>query len=112
MKAKIAVGVWLLVGAGLAGAQPPAGGGGGFTPPTFDGLDTDKSGSLSKQEVGAFFAGRPAGPQGAVNVDDVFGRWDADKNGSVSKQEFDNRPRPAGPGGGPPPGAGGPPPAR
>jgi hypothetical protein len=90
----------VLVGvAGAALAQPP----GGFTPPTFAGLDTDKNGSLSKAEVGVFIATIPAGPQGAPNVDTVFGNWDANKDGSVSQAEFDSRPRPAGPGGGPPP---------
>ncbi|MBF8270589.1 MAG: EF-hand protein [Gammaproteobacteria bacterium] len=74
-----------------------------FTPPTFEGLDTDKSGALSKEEVGVFVAGIPAGPNGPANLDDVLGRWDANKDGSVTKEEFDNRP--------PPPGAGGPPPA-
>lgn len=78
-----------------------------FTPPTFDGIDKDKNGSLSKQEVAAWVATIPAGgPNGPPNADDVFGRWDANKDGSVSKQEFDSRPRPQGG----PPGAGGPPP--
>jgi hypothetical protein len=86
--------------AGWALAQAP----GGFTPPTFAGLDTDKNGSLSKAEVQAFVATIPAGPNGAPNVDTVFGNWDANKDGSVSQAEFDARPRPAGPGGGPPPG--------
>lgn len=107
MRTQIAVACILLAGAGTAAAQPP----GGFTPPTFDALDTDKNGSLSKPEVAAFFAGRPGGPQGAPNADAVFGRWDANGDGSVSKEEFDSRPRQGGPGG-PPPGAGGPPPAR
>jgi hypothetical protein len=81
-----------------------------FTPPTFDGIDKDKNGSLSKQEVAAWVATIPAGgPNGPPNADDVFGRWDANKDGSVSKPEFDSRPRP--PGGGGPPGAGGAPPA-
>jgi hypothetical protein len=87
--------------AGTAAAQ------GGFTPPTFAGLDTDKSGSLSQEEVAKFVATIPAGgPNGPPNAADVFGRWDANKDGSVSKAEFDARPRPAGPGGGggPPPG--------
>jgi len=75
-------------------AQAP----GGFTPPTFDGLDTDKNGSLSQAEVEKFVATIPAGPNGAPNAADVFGRWDANKDGSVSKQEFDARPRPTGPG--------------
>ena len=74
-----------------------------FTPPTFEGLDTDKSEALSKEEVGVFVAGIPAGPNGPANLDDVLGRWDANKDGSVTKEEFDNRP--------PPPGAGAPPPA-
>jgi hypothetical protein len=109
VKIKIAVGLTLVAAAGLAGAQPPGGGGGGA--PTFEGLDTNKNGSLAKEEVAAFFAGRPAGPNGPPNVDEVFGRWDGNKDGSVSKAEFDARPRPAGPGGGPPPAAGGAPPA-
>lgn len=83
-----------------------------FTPPTFDGIDKDKNGSLSKQEVAAWVATIPAGgPNGPPNADDVFGRWDANKDGSVSKQEFDSRPRPQG-AGGPPPAGGAPPPAR
>jgi hypothetical protein len=100
------IGCVVLVVAGVAVAQPPGA-------PTFAGLDTNKNGSLTKEEVGAFFAGR-GGPQGAPNVDDIFGRWDANKDGSVSQQEFDSRPRQGGPGGPPggaPPG-GTPPPAR
>jgi hypothetical protein len=91
----------LLLVAGAAGAQAP---GGGFTPPTFAGIDTDKNGSLSKAEVGVWVATIPAGgPNGPPNVDTVFGNWDANKDGSVSQAEFDARPRPGG-GGGPPPG--------
>ena len=85
---------------GAAVAQAP----GGFTPPTFDGLDTDKNGSLSQEEVAKFVATIPAGgPNGPPNAATVFGNWDANKDGSVSKAEFDARPRPGG-GGGPPPG--------
>lgn len=90
----------LVLVAGAAGAQAP---GGGFTPPTFDGIDKDKNGSLSQAEVAAWVATIPAGPNGAQNPADVMGRWDANKDGSVSKAEFDARPRPQG-GGGPPPG--------
>lgn len=94
----------LVLVAGAAGAQAPGGGGGGGL--TFEGLDADKNGSLSQDEVAKFFAGRPAGPNGPPNPAEVFGRWDANKDGSVSKAEFDARPRPpgGGGGGGPPPG--------
>jgi hypothetical protein len=74
----------------------------GFTPPTFDGIDKDKNGKLSKEEVAAWVK-TINGPNGPPNADDVFGRWDANKDGSVSKEEFENRPRPQGPGGGAPP---------
>ncbi len=101
MRTKI-LGCLLVAAAGAAVAQPP---GGGFTPPTFDGLDTDKNGSLSQAEVAVWVKTIPAGPQGAPSAADVFGRWDANKDGSVSRQEFDSRPRPQGPGGGAPGGA-------
>jgi len=94
----------LVLVAGAAGAQAPDDGD-GFTPPTFDGIDKDKNGSLSQAEVAAWVATIPAGPNGAQNPADVMGRWDANKDGSVSKAEFDARPRPqGGGGGGPPPG--------
>jgi len=102
---KAVIGLTLAGAAGFALAQPPA----GFTPPTFDGIDKDKSGALSQAEVGAWVATIPAGPNGPQNAADVFGRWDANKDGSVSKAEFDSRPRPAGAGGGPPPAGGAPP---
>ena len=86
-----------------ASALAQAPGGGAFTPPTFDGLDTDKNGSLSQDEVSKWVT-----TTGRGNAGEVFGRWDANKDGSVSKAEFDARPRPQGPGGGGPPGAGGP----
>ena len=62
-KTVIAFAFAVTAGSGLA--QPP----GGFTPPTFAGIDTDKTGSLSKAEVGVWVATIPAGPQGAPNVD-------------------------------------------
>jgi hypothetical protein len=97
---KTVIALALAVAAGSALAQPPA----GFTPPTFDGLDTDKSGSLSQAEVAVFVARIPAGgPNGPPQAATVFGNWDANKDGAVSRAEFDARPRPAGPGGAEPP---------
>ena len=104
----------------IAAAQPPGGAGGG---PNFDAFDENKDGSVSKEELTAFFtrmrtnapagaggaggpgAGGPGagGPGGGMfNPDTLFERWDANKDGSISKQEFDERPRMG------PPGAGGP----
>jgi hypothetical protein len=101
----LAFGGALAIGAHFAYAQG--------TPPTFAGIDTDKNSSLSKAEVAAWLKGRPAGPNGAPNADDVFARWDANKDGSVTQAEFDARPRQGGGGGGPPgAGGGGAPPAR
>ena len=80
-------------------------------PPSFDGLDTDENGALSKDEVQEFMAQFPrggprggggqrgeddrprGGPRGEPNIDMVFGRWDANADGAVSREEFDNRPR-------------------
>jgi Ca2+-binding EF-hand superfamily protein len=81
----------LLAGARLGWSQQ-------FQPPSFDQLDKDKNGSLSKQEVTDFFAqlaGRGNGNAqgGGPNVDQIFARWDANGDGNVSKEEFDNRPR-------------------
>jgi len=91
MKTHIALGsaLALALGAQLVTAQQ-------FTPPTFDGIDTDKNGSLSKEEVGAWVATIPAGPNGPASLDEVLGRWDANKDGSVTRQEFDSRPPPPG----------------
>jgi hypothetical protein len=74
--------------AGVAAAQ------GGITPPTFDGVDTDKSGGISKEEVAAFFKSVPPGPFGPFPAEATFDLWDANRDGTVSKAEFDARPRP------------------
>jgi len=80
-----------------------------FTPPTFDGIDKDKNGKLSKEEVAAWVKTLPPGPNGPRSADEVFARWDTNEGGSVSKEEFDARPR-GGQGQGPGGGAGGGPP--
>ncbi len=97
--------VTLLLGARLACAQPPA-------PPSFDAMDKNKDGVLTKDEVVAFFEARRAagggagagGPPGGggspPDPAQIFARWDANGDGKVTKAEFDARPRPAGAGGG------------
>ncbi len=91
----------VLLGTRIAAAQPG--------PPSFEQIDADKSGSLSKDEVVKFFEQRRAaagggggGGGGGFDPAQVFERWDANHDGSVSKAEFDARPRRGG-GGGPPP---------
>jgi hypothetical protein len=74
--------------AGVAAAQ------GGFKPPTFDGVDTDKSGAISQEEVVAFFKNVPPGPNGPFPAEATFDLWDENDDGTVSKAEFDARPRP------------------
>lgn len=59
---------------------------------TFEPLDTDQDGWLSKEEVAAFAARIPNRP----NADEVFARWDTNNDGKVSKEEFDTRPRGSG----------------
>ena len=85
--AAVATGVALFGQASLA--QPG--------PPSFDALDTDENGELSKEEVSAMLARRQGGGgrgEGrGPSVDMVFGRWDADSSGAISREEFDNRPR-------------------
>jgi len=54
-------------------------------------LDTDDSGTLSKEELAKVI------PE--ERVDRAFSRWDADENGEISEEEFDNRPPPPGMGG-------------
>jgi hypothetical protein len=86
----------------LASAQPG--------PPSFDQIDKDKNGSLSKEEVAASFTERRAaaggpprgagagGPPGGGPPDpaQIFARWDTNGDGKVTKAEFDARPRPGG----------------
>jgi len=104
----------VLVATQVVLAQPPA-------PPSFDSLDSDKSGSLSKDEFAAFFSATPRdgrrgagngnrggtdGPPGGAgsppNPSDIFARLDSNGDGSVSKEEFNNRPAPPRSGGRPP----------
>lgn len=92
----------LLLGARLACAQP--------APPSFDAMDKNKDGVLTKDEVVAFFearraagggqgaggpaAGGPPGGGGPPDPAQIFARWDTNGDGKVTKAEFDARPRP------------------
>jgi hypothetical protein len=107
----------LLLGARLVSAQPPG-------PPSFDAMDKNKDGVLTKDEVAAFFearraagggqgrgpgAGGPPGGGGPPDPAQIFARWDTNGDGKVTKAEFDARPRPPGGGQGGGQGGGGPP---
>lgn len=70
---------------------------------SFDSIDTDNNGLLSKAEVfvftgkvsergGRFVRGAAEGSVG----DMLFATWDTDQNGSINRKEFDSRPRGAG----------------
>ena len=73
--------------------QGMGGGMGMGATPTFEALDADGDGSISKKEMGKFI--RPD------MLDQRFGRVDADGDGVVSREEFDNRPQGGGMGGQP-----------
>ncbi len=77
-----------LVATSAAFAQQ--GGGGAIT---FESLDTDGDGIVTKEEFTANF--KPPGRNGNPPPDPamVFGRIDADGNGEISAEEYENRPR-------------------
>jgi hypothetical protein len=63
---------------------------------SFEALDADKSGGLSREEMVVFFEGRA----GAADSSRLFALWDTNGDGTLSKYEFDTRvrtysPRPA-----------------
>jgi len=60
---------------------------------TFESLDTDGDGIVTKEEFIANF--KPPGRNGNPPPDPevVFTRIDADGNGEISAEEFENRPR-------------------
>lgn len=59
---------------------------------TFESLDTDSDGVVTKEEFKANF--KPPGRDGrAPDPEMVFGRWDADGNGEITAEEYENRPR-------------------
>jgi hypothetical protein len=58
---------------------------------SFEDMDLDDDGSISKEELGKVIP--------AERVDNAFSRFDTDEDGKLSKEEFDNRPPPPGMGG-------------
>jgi hypothetical protein len=79
-----------LVAASAALAQQGGGGGGAIT---FESLDADGDGVVTKEEFTANF--NPPGRNGGSPPDPemVFTRWDADGNGEITAEEYENRPR-------------------
>ncbi len=71
-------------------------------PITFESLDADGDGIVTKEEFTANF--KPPGRDGRPPPDPetVFGRVDADGNGEITAEEFENRPRRGGQGQPPP----------
>ena len=62
--------------------------------PVFADIDKNKDGKITKEELAAYFAARPAAPgRPAPDADAMLGRWDTNKDGAVSQAEFDARPR-------------------
>ena len=111
----ISAAIVLAGGIQLAYAQPP-GGGGGFTPPTFDAInqadaDGNKDDHLTLEEVTAYFeemmagfgGGRGGGgPGGGMDIAAIFAGWDTvpeGGDGMITEEEWDARPaRGGGPG--------------
>ena len=79
-----------LVATSTAFAQQGGGGGGGIT---FESLDTDGDGIVTKEEFTENF--NPPGRNGNPPPDPemVFTRVDADGNGEITAEEYENRPR-------------------
>jgi hypothetical protein len=65
---------------------------GGGNPITFESLDTDGDGTVTKEEFTANF-NPPARNGRTADPAMVFDRWDADGNGEITAEEYENRPR-------------------
>lgn len=59
---------------------------------TFESLDADSDGVVTKEEFKANF-NPPARDGRTPDPEMVFGRWDADGNGEITAEEYENRPR-------------------
>ena len=68
-------------------------GGGGGGPITFESLDTDGDGVITKEEFTANFQPRAREGREPPDPEMVFGRWDSDGDGEITAEEFENRPR-------------------
>ncbi len=77
-----------LLAASVALAQQ--GGGGRIS---FDTLDADGDGKITKEEFKENFNPPPREGGGTPDPEMVFGRWDADGDGEITAEEFENRPR-------------------
>jgi hypothetical protein len=67
--------------------------GGGMGDITFESLDTDGDGIITKEEFTANFNPPPRDGREPPDPEMVFTRWDADGNGEITAEEYENRPR-------------------
>jgi len=79
-----------LVATSAAFAQQGGGGGGAIT---FESLDTDGDGVITKEEFIANFNPPARNGNSPPDPETVFGRWDADGDGEITDEEYENRPR-------------------
>lgn len=74
----------------IAGSAAYAQQGGGAI--TFESLDSDGDGKITKEEFTENF-NPPARNGRTPDPAMVFGRWDADGDGEITAEEYENRPR-------------------
>jgi hypothetical protein len=79
-----------LVATSAAFAQQGGGGGGAIT---FESLDADGDGVITKEEFIANFNPPARNGNPPPDAETVFGRWDADGDGEITAEEYENRPR-------------------
>ena len=91
MKKTILAASALITLVAVSAAFAQQGGGGGAI--TFESLDTDGDGIVTKEEFTANFNPPARDGREPPDAETVFGRLDADGNGEITAEEYENRPR-------------------